>query len=148
MDRIALRNDQQTTIAISFERQGKTVAEVGDTIFVTASAGTRLNATYNIVSGLIDVIPIDDATGECDITVTATLADGTVLPSQVVSYNVRHADADAVQLMPGAIVDKIASVPIVPNPVPVVIAAPEVAPTSLVLTPDKQATTQTTASVT
>lgn len=137
MDRIALRNDQQTTIAISFERQGKTVAEVGDTILVAATAITILTATYNLETGLVDVVPVDDAVGLADVTVTATLADGTVLPPQTVGFDVKHVDADAVHLKPGAIVDKTASVPLFSqiNPPPVVIAAPETAPTSLVLTP-------------
>lgn len=125
MDRIALRNDQQTTIAIAFARKGKTVAEVGDTIVVACSAGTRLGATFNPASGLIDVIPVDDGIGEADVTVTVTLADGVVLPPQIVGFDVRHADADAVVLTPGAIVDKTVAVLMpVQNPAPVVIVAP------------------------
>lgn len=130
MDRIALRNDQQTSIAIAFARKGKTVAEVGDTIAVASSAVTILNATFNPVSGLVDVIPVDDAIGPADVTVIATLADGVVLPAQVVSFDVKHPDADAVVLTPGDIVDKAVSIPVpMANPDPVVIVADDPAPT-------------------
>jgi hypothetical protein len=129
MDRIALRNDQQTTIAIAFARKGKTVAETGDTILVASSAGTILNATFNPTTGLVDVIPIDDAVGASDVTVTATLADGTVLPPQIVGFDVRHADADAVVLTPGVIVDKAVSIAVpLPNAPAVVIVAADPAP--------------------
>lgn len=124
-ERIALRNDQQTTIAIAFARKGKTVTEVGDTIAVSSSAVTVLNATFNVATGLVDVIPVDDAVGPADVTVMATLVDGTVLPAQVVSFDVKHADADAVVLTAGDIVDKTVSIAVpVPNAPPVVIAPP------------------------
>lgn len=132
MDRIALRNDQQTTIAISFARKGKTVAETGDSILVASSAGTILNATFNPATGMIDVIPVDDAVGPSDVTITATLADGTVLPPQIVGFDVKHPDADAVVLTVGAVIDKTASIPVpLPNaPAVVIVAAdPPSAPT-------------------
>ncbi len=129
MDRIALRNDQQTTIAIAFSRKGKTVAEPGDTVRVASSAATVLNATFNPETGLIDVVPIDDALGPSDVVVTVTLADGVVLPAQSVGFDIIHPDADAVVLSAGEIVDKTTSIRVPrPNPDPVVILPPEPAP--------------------
>src|ERR1700686_4049029 len=127
MARIAIRSDQQTTIAIAFSRNGKTVAEAGDSILVASSAATILNAAFNAATGLVDVIPVDNAVGSSDVTVTATLADGTVLPAQVVGFDVTHPDADAVVLTAGAIVEKTASIPVpLPNAAAVVIVAPVV----------------------
>jgi hypothetical protein len=126
MDRITLRNDQQTTIAIGFARKGKTVAEVGDSILVASSAATILNATFNPATGMVDIIPIDDAVGSSDVSVIATLADGVVLPPQVIGFDVVHADADAVVLTAGAVVDKTVSIVVpVPNEPAVVIVAPD-----------------------
>ncbi len=125
MDRITLRNDQQTTIAISFARKGKAVIEVGDTILVESSAGTIVNATFNPVTGLVDVVPIDDAVGSADVSIRATLADGVILPIQVIGFDVTHPDADAVVLTAGGIVDKVASIIAAPNaPAVVIVDAP------------------------
>lgn len=122
MDRIALRNDQQTTIEIAFEREGKTVIETGDSILVASSAGTIINATFNPATGMVDVVPIDGVVGSSDVVITVTLADGVVLPAQAIGYDVRHADADAVLLTPGEIVEKTVTIAVpVPNPAPVVI---------------------------
>lgn len=124
-DRITLPNDQQTTIAIGFARDGKTVAEPGDKLAIASSAVTVLAAIFNAETGLIDVIPVDGATGSAGVTVTATLADGTVLPAQTVSFDVTHPDADALVLTEGALVEKTASIPVPkPNAEPVVIPAP------------------------
>lgn len=126
MDRIILRNDQQTTIAIAFAREAKTAVEVGDTIAISSSKGSIVNATFNPVTGLVDIIPIDGAIGSSDVTITATLADGVVLPAQVIGFDVQHPDADAVVLTPGEIVDKTVSIPMpIPDAPPVVVAEAE-----------------------
>jgi hypothetical protein len=125
-ERIALRNDQQTTVAIGLFRKGKSAIEPGDKITVASSAGTILSAWYNHETHVIDVVPIEGAQGPADVTVGITLADGTVLPSQTVMYEVKHPDAEAVVLTPGAIGEKktVIVVPL-PNPEPHVVAEPE-----------------------
>lgn len=124
-DRIVLRGDQQTTVAIGFSRKGKTKIEPGDTIAVASSAATVLSARYNPDTGLVDVVPIDGAVGQSDVSVAITLADGSALPPQVVQYVVIHPDAETVVLAPGAISEKktIIKVPL-PNAGPHVVPTP------------------------
>lgn len=114
-ERIVLRGDQQTTIAIGFSREGKSKIEPGDTIAVASSAATILSARFNPETGLVDVVPIEGAVGSSDVSVAITLADGSVLPAQVVEYEVVHPDADAVVLAPGSIGDK-KTIIVVPQP--------------------------------
>lgn len=116
-ERIVLRNDQQTTVSIGFDRNGKSVAEPGDSILVASSAGTILSTQFNPETGVIDVVPIDGALGSSDVVVTVTLADGTVLPSQFVGYDIVHPDAESVVLTPGSIGAK-TTVIVVPQPNP------------------------------
>lgn len=105
-ERIALRSDQQTTIAIGFDRKGKSAIEPGDKIKVESSAGSILNARFNPETGVVDVVPIEGAVGPADVTIGITLADGTVLPPQIVLYDVKHVDAEAVVLTPGSVGEK------------------------------------------
>jgi hypothetical protein len=125
-ERIVLRNNQQTTIAITVPRQGKYEIEPGATIRVASSAATIISARFNPETGVVDVVPIEGALGPSDVSVAVTLADGTVLPPRAVEYMVVHPDAEAVVLTPGAISDKqtIITVP-VPNAEPHVVPAPE-----------------------
>lgn len=125
MDRVQLKSNQQTTVAVGFARDGKTQTEPGDAITVGSSAGTILSARYNPDTGLVDVVPIEGAAGIADVFVMVTLADGTLLPPQNVPYLIVHPDIDAVVLTPGGIVDKttIITNPL-PNPDPHVVAAP------------------------
>lgn len=124
-ERIILRGNQQTTISIGFSRGGKVKIEHGDKIAVASSAGTIISARFNPGSGLVDVVPIDGALGQSDVSVTITLADGSVLPPQAVEYTVVHPDAEAVVLAPGTISDKktVIRVPL-PNAEPHVVHAP------------------------
>lgn len=124
-ERIVLRGDQQTTIAIGFSREGKSKIDSGDTIAVASSAATIISARFNPETGLVDVVPIEGAVGPSDVTVAVTLADGSMLPPQVVEYQVVHPDAEAVVLEPGAIGDKKT---IIVNPVPN--PGPHVVPTA------------------
>lgn len=108
-ERIVLLGNQQTTIAIKLDREGKNNIEPCDTISVKSSKGTVLSARFNPETGVVDVVPIEGvlgAFGESDVSVAVTLADGTVLPSQVARYQVVHPDVDAVVLEPGEIVEK------------------------------------------
>ena len=125
-ERIVLRSNQQTTIAIAVSREGKSEIEPGATIRVASSAATIISARFNSETGVVDVVPIEGALGPSDVSVAVTLADGTVLPPQVVEYMVVHPDAEAIVLTPGAISDKqtIIAVP-VPNAEPHVVPAPE-----------------------
>lgn len=124
-ERIVLRGNQQTTIAIGFSRGGKSRIEPGDKIAVASSAATIISARFNPETGLVDVVPIEGALGESDVSVGVTLADGSVLPPQIVEYKVVHPDAEAVALSPGAIGDKktIITVPL-PNAEPHVVPVP------------------------
>lgn len=125
-ERIVLRNDQQTTIAIGFARKGKSAIEPGDKIAVASSAGTILSTRYNHETGVVDVVPIEGAKGPADVTVGVTMADGTILPPQTVMYEIKHPDAEALVLTPGAIGEKktVIVVPL-PNPEPHLVVAPE-----------------------
>lgn len=113
--RIVLRGNQQTTIAIGVTHEGKSQFDPGDKIKVESSAATIISARFNPETALVDVVPIEGAVGPSDVIVTITLADGTVLPPQVVEYEVVHPYAEDVSLTPGTIVDKET---IVTNPVP------------------------------
>lgn len=114
-ERIKLRGNQQTTVAIGFARGGKSKIEPGDKIAVASTAVSVLSARFNPETGLVDVVPVHGALGDSDVHVGITLADGTVLPPQAVQYTVVHPDAEAVTLAPGAIGDKKT---IITNPVP------------------------------
>jgi len=125
-ERIALRNDQQTTIAIGFSRKGKSAIESGDKIAVASSAVTVLFARFNPETGLVDVVPVEGAEGPADVTVGVTLADGTVLPPRIVEYEVKHPDAEAVVLKLGSIDEKKTAIIVPqPNPEPHVVPVPE-----------------------
>jgi len=125
-ERIVLRSDQQTTIAIGFSREGKSTIEPGDTIRVASSAATIISARFNPETGLVDVVPIEGALGPSDVSVEVTLADGSVLPAQTVEYMVVHPDHEAIVLTPGAIGDKQAVIAVpVPNPDPHVVPDPK-----------------------
>lgn len=118
-ERIALRNDQQTTIGVSLDRKGKNAIEPGDKITVASSAVTVLHASFNPEAGVVDVVPVEGAQGPADVSVAITLADGAVMPLQTVLYEVKHPDAEAVVLEPGEIGEKkrVIVVPL-PNPEP------------------------------
>lgn len=124
-ERIKLRNNQQTAISIGFARGGKSTLFSGDKIAVASSAATIISARFNPETGFIDVVPIEGALGESDVSVGITLADGAVLPPQIVQYTVVHPDAEAVVLTPRAIGEKTTIiVNPQPNAEPHVVSAP------------------------
>lgn len=114
-ERIVLKNDQQTTVAIGFSRRGKSAIEPGDKIMVESSAVTVLSAQYNPETKVVDVVPVEGSEGPADVMVTVTLADGTVLPMQTLEFDVKHRDADAVTLTAGSVGEK-KTVIVVPQP--------------------------------
>ena len=126
-ERIVLRGNQQTEIAVGISHGGKNQIDPGDKIAVASSAATIISARFNPETGLIDVVPIEGALGPSDVSVTITLADGTVLPPQVVEYEVIHPHAEAVTLTPGAVVDK-QTVITVPRPNPEPHVVPDASP--------------------
>src|SRR5947207_16010141 len=105
-ERIVLRGNQQTAIGIGFAHKDKSKLDPGDKVVVVSSAATVINARYNPETEVVDVVPIEGALGPSDVSVTIILADGYILPPQVVEYEVVHPDAEAVVLTPSGIGEK------------------------------------------
>jgi len=103
-----LLNTQQTTILISYSLLGVAVPAPSAVIAVSVDQPSFLTATLLPDNATIDVVTADGAVGTANVTVSATLADGTVLTSVetfVIAAPVA-ADPDAIVLTIGPIVSK------------------------------------------